>query len=178
MSSELKTTLDNVADAVTLNPSAAAAVLRATSELVGPFAVDVSTGDHCFRVDEPALLGGEGSGPNPVEHAIGALGACWAITWRLWSVRLGVAFEHLNVRAEGDLDVRGMFGLDHDVRPGPRRIRLHVTVSGPEPIDRYEALADRVDAHCPLLDLFTHGTTIERAIRPVVSSEHQQTRRE
>ena len=66
--------------------------------------------------------------------------------------------------AEGDLDVRGFFGFDESVRPGFTAVRLKVTPIGPESAARYQQFADAVDAHCPVLDLFSHATPVERTI--------------
>ena len=50
------------------------------------------------------------------------------------------------------------------MRPGFTGIRLDVTPLGPEPAARYRELADAVDAHCPVLDLFANPTAIERRL--------------
>jgi hypothetical protein len=54
------------------------------------------------------------------------------ITYRFWAEQLGIAFDSLTVRVEGDLDIRGFFGFDDAVRPGFSAVRIEVTVSGPE----------------------------------------------
>jgi putative redox protein len=50
------------------------------------------------------------------------------------------------------------------VRPGFTGVRLELNPTGPESAERYQALADAVDAHCPVLDLFTNQTPVERRI--------------
>ena len=50
------------------------------------------------------------------------------------------------------------------MRPGFTGIRLDVTPIGPETPERYRELADAVDAHCPVLDLFTNATPVERRL--------------
>ena len=72
--------------------------------------------------------------------------------------------DGLEVAAEGDLDLQGFFGLDSSVRAGFTGIRLDVTPIGPESPERYRELADAVDAHCPVLDLFTNATPVERRL--------------
>ena len=113
-----------------------------------------------FVVDEPASLGGEDAAANPVEVALGSLIACQVVTYRFWADRLGIALEGVDVEAEGDLDVRGFFGLDDGVRPGFGAVRLRVALSGPESPQRYEELKAAVDAHCPVLDLFGNATPL------------------
>jgi hypothetical protein len=60
--------------------------------------------------------------------------------------------------------VRGFFGFDPHVRPGFTSVRLTVTPIGPESEDRYRQLADAVDEHCPVLDIFSHSTPVERTL--------------
>ena len=39
-----------------------------------------------------------------------------------------------------------------------------MTPIGPESAERYRELADAVDAHCPVLDLFSNPTPVERRL--------------
>jgi uncharacterized OsmC-like protein len=128
----------------------------------------LSARGHELTVDEPPVLGGADLGANPVEHALIALASCQAITYRFWAAQLGIELDGLEVVAEGDLDVRGFFGFDDAVRAGFTSVRLKVTPSGPEPAERYQQLADAVDAHCPVYDIFSHATPIERTIAVAV----------
>jgi uncharacterized OsmC-like protein len=65
----------------------------------------------------------------------------------------------------GDVDLRGFFGIDETIRPGFTRIRLFVTLRGPESDERYEQLVDAVNAHCPVLDIVANPVPIEREVK-------------
>jgi len=144
---------DDVAAAITVDPRFASTRFSADSDLIGLCEVDVRIGGRTVKVDEPVSLGGQDAAPNPMEYALASLGSCQAITYRYWSERLGVKVDRLRVEVRGDQDVRGVFGLE-DVRAGFGRVDVHVRLSGPETPERYAALRDAVDRHCPLLDLF------------------------
>lgn len=147
--------------AVAADPANARAVFRVGQDLVGVTEVHGTTGSgHRVVIDEPAALGGANAGANPVEYALAALGSCQAITYRFWAASLGVAFDSLRVEVEGDLDVRGFFGLDDAVRPGYEQVRVNVHISGPESPERYAELQRHVDEHCPVLDLFANPVPI------------------
>jgi uncharacterized OsmC-like protein len=150
--------------AVTDDPANAQALFSAQGTLVGVTEVDISTGAHTFKVDEPTALGGKDVAANPVQYALASLGSCQAITYRLWAAQLGISFDKLTVRVEGDLDIRGFFGFDDTVRPGFTAVRVEVTVTGPESEERYAELAAAVDEHCPVLDLFKNPVPVTRAI--------------
>ncbi|HYB31190.1 MAG TPA: OsmC family protein [Solirubrobacteraceae bacterium] len=160
----LETLINENRRAIETEPVKARAVFSVRGDLVGLTEVDLVARHHSVKVDEPDALGGEDLGANPVEHALIALASCQAITYRFWAAKLGIELEGLEITAEGDLDVRGFFGFDDGVRPGFTGVRLEITPAGPETAARYQELADAVDAHCPVLDLFTNETPVERRI--------------
>lgn len=71
------------------------------------------------------------------------------VTYRFWAARLGIRLDDVEIDAVGDLDVRGFFGLDDEVRAGFGDIRLDVRLTGPESPERYAELQQAVDAHWP-----------------------------
>ena len=139
-------------------------VLSAQGTLVGVTEVDIRTGAHSFKADEPRSLGGGGVAANPMQYALASLGSCQAITYRIWAAHLGVTLDSVTVRVEGDLDLRSCYGVDDGARPGFTAIRVDVTVAGPESEERYADLAAAVDAHCPALDLFQNPVPVSRAL--------------
>jgi uncharacterized OsmC-like protein len=150
--------------AIEADAAQARAVFAAQGTLVGVTEVDIATGAHTFKVDEPPVLGGADAAANPVQYALASLGSCQAITYRIWAAQLGIELESVSVRVEGDLDLRGFFGLDDTVRPGFTAVRVEVTVTGPESNERYAELAAAVDEHCPVLDLFKNPVPVTREL--------------
>jgi uncharacterized OsmC-like protein len=161
----LSTLIADTRKAVADDTANAQAVFSAQGTLVGITEVDIRTGTHTFKVDEPPALGGADEAANPVQYALASLGSCQAITYRFWAEQLGISFDSLTVRVEGDLDIRGFFGFDDTVRPGFSAIRVDVTVTGPGSDERYSELAAAVDAHCPVLDLFKNPVPVTRTLR-------------
>ena len=149
--------------AIADEPARARVIFRAEGALVGPTRVALTARDHAIEVDEPEVLAGTDEHANPVEYALASLASCQAITYRFWAAKLGIQLDGIEVAAEGDLDLHGFFGLD-GTRPGFTGIRLDVTPLGPEPPERYRELADAVDAHCPVLDLFVNPTAVDRRL--------------
>src|SRR4029453_11022386 len=62
-----------------------------------------------FLADEPVEVGGLGNGPTPFDLLCAALGACTAMTLKLYSKRKGLPLEQVNVEVshakEGQSDV-------------------------------------------------------------------------
>lgn len=151
--------------ALASDPKQARATFEAHHALVGTceVAVKVRSG-HEFRVDEPEALGGANSAANPVEYALAALGSCQAITYRVWAAQLGIRLEKVEIDIDGDIDLRGFFGVDERVRAGFNAVRIRVSLGGPEDPSRYAELAAAVDIHCPVLDLFRNPVPVERIL--------------
>jgi uncharacterized OsmC-like protein len=146
------------------NPERARITLRATGELLEGVRCAVEARDHRLELDEPPFLGGTDAGPNPVEAVLAALGACQAITYRVWAALLGLRLDGVRFETEGDIDLRGFLGLADGVRPGLGRIRHRIVLVGPETEERYRHLERMVNAHCPVLDIVTDGLPVERSV--------------
>jgi putative redox protein len=72
----------------------------------GQFAQEIYAGRHRLRADEPLASGGTDSGPNPYELLLSALGACTAMTVRMYAnhkqlplTRVSVDLKHDKVHA-------------------------------------------------------------------------------
>jgi len=70
--------------------------IRATGH--GAYQVEVRARDAKFIVDEPAAVGGLGSGPTPYDLLGSALGACTAMTIRLYAEKKGWPLKSAVVR--------------------------------------------------------------------------------
>lgn len=160
LTNQLATIIAATADAVTADAANAQVVFRASATAHDAVASTVTLGEYRVKVDEPPALGGENSAPNPVEYYLASLLSCQVVTWRFWAEKLGIAVDDIRAHAEGDLDVRGFFGLEDTVRAGFREVRVVVTVTGPETPARYRELQAAVDAHCPVLDLTRNSTPV------------------
>lgn len=148
-------------EAISKDTSNAALTYKVTGRGIGSVATRLQAGKHIFTIDEPAGLAGDDAAASPVEIALGAFIACQVVVYRLYAQNLGIAIETIDAVAEGDLDVRGLFGIDENIRPGFSEIRLTVRITGPDTDARYQELRRLVDANCPVLDLFANPTPIK-----------------
>jgi uncharacterized OsmC-like protein len=89
----LDTLIADTRKAITEDPARAHAEFTAEGALVGVTEVDIRTGAHTSKVDEPAALGGSGVAANPVQYALASLGSCQAITYRFWAAQLGIEVD-------------------------------------------------------------------------------------
>ena len=63
----------------------------------GRFQNNVRVGAHSFLVDEPQSAGGDDTGPTPYDLLSAGLGACKAMTMRLYAERKGFKLDRINV---------------------------------------------------------------------------------
>lgn len=152
------------AAAVEANVANAQVLFSAAAQTQGTVGSEITLGQYRVQVDEPPALGGDNTAPNPVEYYLASLLSCQVVTYRFWAQRLGVQVDTLSARAEGDLDVRGFFGIDESVRPGFTEVRVVVDVAGPETPERYRQVQRAVDAHCPVLDLTLNSTPVTTSL--------------
>ena len=72
-----------------------AVVVRETR--LGRFQQQVTVGQHRFLADEPVDVGGLDSGPGPYDLVLAGLGACTAMTLRLYAERKALPLERVTV---------------------------------------------------------------------------------
>ena len=70
-------------------------VVRETGQ--GRFQQEVTVGPHRFLADEPVDVGGLDSGPGPYDLVLAGLGACTAMTLRLYAERKALPLEGVTV---------------------------------------------------------------------------------
>ena len=78
--------------------------------------------------DEPAIMASGDTAPTPVEFVLHALAGCLTTTLVYHAAVRGIEIEAIHSELDGDIDVRGLFGLDETVRKGFNRVRVHMRV--------------------------------------------------
>ena len=61
------------------------------------FTQHISTASHYWLADEPLKVGGKNTGPDPYEHLLAGLGACTAMTLRMYAQRKKWPIENISV---------------------------------------------------------------------------------
>jgi putative redox protein len=129
-------------------------VLVAETRL-GRLQVTARTAHSAFLVDEPRAVGGLGSGPDPYELLAAALGACTAMTLRLYAERKGLPLERVQVcirHKRASLDA-------HD------RFERTITLEGPLDEEQRAKLLT-IAERCPVHRTLERGSDIATALSP------------
>jgi uncharacterized OsmC-like protein/alpha/beta superfamily hydrolase len=120
------------------------AVVRVVPSGEGTLDHDITVGPHIMRADEPVTLGGLNTGPAPYDLLLASLGACTAMTIRMYAERKGWTLDG----AEVSLTHAKVDGVDHINRQVTLRGRLD-----DEQRARLMQIANRCPVHRTL-----HGT--------------------
>lgn len=153
-----------LADRFRADPARARVAIRLTTELEEGMLCQTTARGHSVACDEPRSLGGTDSAQSPLELFLTSLATCQAITYRIWAAELGIALDRVAVEVVGDIDLRGLLGMDGVEPAGYEKVTLRVSLEGPERRERYEELAAAVDRHCPVLDAIARPIPLEREL--------------
>jgi uncharacterized OsmC-like protein len=78
--------------------------------------------------DEPPVLLGKNQGANPGESLLHALAGCITTTIVLHAMARGITIRKLSTEILGEVDVRGVLGLDETVNPGFEQILVRLDI--------------------------------------------------
>jgi putative redox protein len=115
-----------------------------------PYGQTVTIGPHTLRADEGESLGGHDTGPSPYEYVLAGLGACTAMTLRMYADRHGWPLEKTSV------EVRHKVVVGSDGKTAVDRFERTIQVEG-DLTDEQRAELLKIADHCPV------GRTLQRA---------------
>ena len=166
--------VESLQTAFTINPESAKANFSASSKLISGLKCESISRGFKTIIDEPESLAGSNLGPSPVELALSALGACQVITYRLYADKLGISLDKIEIDLSGNLDFKGFLALDDNVRPGYLGINVTVNIESTASDAEIDKLKDIVNAHCPVLDLFSNKTPVNISVNKTASSSNKK----
>lgn len=175
MSTDLKTFVEQMQASLAENPQSARVQFAAVSQQVkGLRSQAIIRNKFDVTVDEPAALGGDDLGPNPVELILAAFAACQEITYRLFAESLGIPLNKVAVTVRGKLDLRGFLGVDDNVRRGFQEVEASVTLDSPASAEDIERLTIAVEQHCPVFDILHNHTPVKLEVEQVNGDAMQE----
>lgn len=122
---------------------------RTSVNSTGGYAQQITAGAHELKSDEPERRGGTNTGASPFELMLGSLGACTAITLRMYADRkqwnLGTVGVSMRLLKEGD---------------GPMRVERKISVSEKMEPDQQAKLLEIADK-TPVTKALAPGVSIQ-----------------
>ncbi|MCA9304468.1 MAG: OsmC family protein [Phycisphaerales bacterium] len=115
------------------------------------YRTEINAGGHTYFADEPGSLGGADTAPDPYQLLLGSLGACKAITVRMYADRKGWPLESIRL----DLAHSRPNG-----RGNPEKIEVSVSFSG-DLTDEQRARLKEIANACPVQKTILGELSIE-----------------
>src|SRR5438270_10363882 len=125
-----------------------------------PLSCSVDIGRAIYQAEAHTGVGGTGTAACSGDLLLGALAACAQLTCQLVATNMGIPTERIEVKVEGDLDLRGTLGLSKDVPVGFEHIRLQFDIEAPEATtEQLRALREKTEQYCVVMQTLTHPPT-------------------
>ena len=116
-----------------------------------PFTVDA---------DHPVVLVGQDRAPTPAEHLLQALGSCLMSGLANIAAARGIELGEVTARVEGDIDLRGILGLDDGVRNGFEQVRVTFHVQGDAEARELARLVEQARRRSAVYDVVSRGVPV------------------
>jgi putative redox protein len=144
-------------------PEAAIYKPKVSSRHVRCLYTESTAREHLVKSDYAVAAGGSNMGPNPIELLLCAFAACIEAAFYEFAVNEGITVHSVSAGVEGSLDLRGLFMID-DVPAGFKDLKYTLMIESPDDEETVRDLAERVVAHCPVVDSLSRPTTISGEI--------------
>jgi len=113
--------------------------------------------------DEPAIVSGGNSAPNPMEWVLHSLASCLTSTMVNHAAVQGIEVESVESALEGDMDVRGMLGMSDEVRKGYNQVRVRMRVKSEADAATLRELA----LFSPVYDILSSSLPVELVLEKI-----------
>src|SRR2546428_13712565 len=145
------------------DPSASQITIRAQgSQTATPLSCSVDIGRAIYQAEAHSGVGGAGTAACSGDLLLGALAACAQITCQMVATAMGVPTDRIEVKVEGNLDLRGTLGLAKDVPVGFENIRVHFDIDAPEATaEQLKGLREKTEQYCVVMQTLTRSPALQ-----------------
>jgi uncharacterized OsmC-like protein len=116
------------------------------------------------EADHPTVLVGKDHAPTPAELLLNALGACLMSGLANIAAARGIDLDEVTATVEGDIDLRGILGLDDGVRNGYEGIRVVFHVKGDAEAERLAGVVEQSRRRSAVYDVVTTGVPVSVSV--------------
>lgn len=131
--------------------------------------LDVNARQFKIVVDEPAQLGGNDEGANPVEYILAGYAGCINVVGHLVAKELGINLKKLSIEISGDINPARFLGLSFDERAGFLGLHVKLQVDSDADEQTLNKWLQIVESRCPVNDNLANATPVKLALSQLVS---------
>lgn len=110
--------------------------------------------------DHPEVFASQDNGATPVEITLAALGACLTAGVASVAGYRGVELRSVRAHLSGDMDLRGVLGLDPEVRNGFNGVRVRFEIDADASREEIEAIVAQSQKRSAVFDVLTNPTAV------------------
>ena len=111
-----------------------------------------------FKADHPTL--GHGHGPTPQEYVLHALAACVTAGIATGAAARNIPLHRVSSKVVADIDVRGVLGIDPDVRKGFSNVAMEFEIDADCDDEQKDALLAGGTKYSAVFDIMANPTEI------------------
>jgi uncharacterized OsmC-like protein len=116
--------------------------------------------EFSFEGDHPEVFSSEDEGATPVEIVLASLASCLTAGVAAVAQNREIQLRSVEATLEGDMDVRGILGVDPDVRNGFSQIRVTYKIDADATPDEIKALVAQSQKRSAVYDVITNPTRV------------------
>lgn len=113
-----------------------------------------------FDGDHPELFSAGDNGATPTEVLLVALASCLTAGVATVAQHRDIQLRSVRATVEGDMDVRGILGIDSDVRNGYSNIKVTYAIDADASPGEIEALVAQSQKRSAVYDIVTNPTNV------------------
>ena len=113
-----------------------------------------------FEGDHPQVFSAEDEGATPVESLLASLAGCLTAGVAAVAQNRGIQLRSVEATLEGDMDIRGILGVDPDVRNGFSQIKVTYNIDADATPDEKKALVAQSQKRSAVYDAITNPTRV------------------
>jgi uncharacterized OsmC-like protein len=113
-----------------------------------------------FDADHPEVFAAEDNGITPIEYLLVGLASCLTAGVASVAQNRGIQLRSVEATVEGAHDIRGILGVDGDVRNGFNDVKVTFTIDADASRQEIEALVAQSQKRSAVFDALTNPTDV------------------
>lgn len=118
-----------------------------------------------FEADHPEVFASEDHGATPVEIVLAGLASCLTAGIAAVAQHRKIQLRSVSATLEGGMDLRGILGVDADVRNGFDGIKVTYRIEADATKEEIEALVAQSQKRSAVFDIITNPTAVTVAVQ-------------
>ena len=116
--------------------------------------------ESSFEADHPEIFASEDHAITPIEYVLVGLASCLTAGIASVAQNRGIQLRSVESKLEGQMDIRGILGIDSDVRNGYDDIKVTFKVDADASRDEIEAVVAQSQKRSAVYDVITNPVNV------------------